>query len=308
MSYRFGLKRHTIGSSAFSPLLETEFNSIRRAKAGMLECFFIEQKFDFLIENYLEFEKDLLCATADHMVIGTQDSYWYQSKRDLFNRRIMNLLTTGKTYIDCAPQHVNNFLKPTSAEALSVKKIFNDTYDAYLGYRAMYEIRNFVQHRGLPVHGSRFGASWINREDERMMLNTICPYLNVSELQADSSVKKTVREELEKQGATVDLKLMIREYVEGLWVVHEKIRTLLKPAWLDAEQVFNKAIEKYEIDFPDEESIIGLAAIKLDSKGNLLEEDYLVKTFIEYHEMLVRKNSSLVKLSKRFVSSEIVAG
>lgn len=307
MNNIFGLKRHVISSSAFSSLLEDEFNSIKVAKAGMLECVFLEQKFDFLIENYLEFEKDLLNATADHMVIGSQESQWYQTKRDLFNRRIMNLLTTGKTYIDSAPQHVNNFLGRTSDQALSVKKIFNDTYDTYLGYRAMYEIRNFVQHRGLPVHGSRYGANWIDRENGRMMLNTICPYLNTSELREDATFKKLVLEQLEEIGPTVDLKFLIREYVEGLWEVHSRIRELVSPAWLASEQVFNSAIKKYEIDCPAENSIIGLVAVKLDSEGALLDESHLVKTFIEYREMLIRKNSSLVKLSKRFVSGEIVS-
>jgi hypothetical protein len=52
----YGLKRYVLGSSAFVEIAEKEYVDIKSAKANLLEALFIEQKFDAVIENYLELE------------------------------------------------------------------------------------------------------------------------------------------------------------------------------------------------------------------------------------------------------------
>ena len=305
MSIVYGLRRMVFGSARIVPIDKSEFLCIKGAISGLNQFVFLEQKFDYVIENYLEFEKHLLSVTADQMILSGHDVNWFHTQRDVFNRRIMNLLSTGKTYIDTTPQHVANLFGRNSAEVDSTSSIFSESYDNRLGYRAMSAMRNFVQHRGLPVHGSNYTAAWVDKKVGRSLLYTVDPYLHPQELRDGGKFKASVLTELENIGKKIDLKLLVRDYIEGLAEAHTKIHLLLDSKRSELEMIFDTAVSRYQESTPTEDSIIGLAAIAQDIHGNVIEEVPLVRTLIEYRQSLERKNSGLVNLSKRYVTNEI---
>ena len=66
----FGLVPLVLGSSpCFVPIPEKEYEQIATAKAGLLESLFVEEKFDLVIENYLELESCFLESTAQIMIL-----------------------------------------------------------------------------------------------------------------------------------------------------------------------------------------------------------------------------------------------
>lgn len=304
----YGLARQVIGFSTFLPISEAEFLAIKNAKEGLFQCLFIEEKFDLVAENLLDFETTLIDSTVSHMLFRNQDYQSFQGRRGAFNRRLVNLLTAGRTYIDHVKHHVKNVFHGDSALAPDISALFSREYDRRLGYRAAEALRNFVQHRGLPVHSTTFNACRVDseeRESDKLRYG-VTPYLRPAELREDGEFKKAVLKELEELGDKVDLKHIVREYVEGLAAVHEDIRRELKYKIQEWEALLISAIERFQTEAGNE-GVAGLAAVQRNTEGQWVQQVPVFSDFIDYRTALAQKNSGLSKLSRKYVTSEVLS-
>src|SRR5438874_20314 len=105
---KYKLAREVLGSSAFIELSEAEYLQIKSAQKNLLEALFMEEKLDVVIDNYLELETDLLSSAARHMVQRNQDYIWFQTERNLLSRRLVNLLSACRLYVDQTRHHLSN--------------------------------------------------------------------------------------------------------------------------------------------------------------------------------------------------------
>lgn len=302
----YGLGRLVLGSPPLLPITEVEYNSIKNAKLVLREGLYLEQKFDFLIQNFIEFETTLLESGVRDIVLGGQDYNWFAANRANFDRRIMNLLTTARTYADSVPQHINRIFNRDPSKKKTVEANFSAEYDKRLGYRTMCALRNFVQHQGFPVHGSAYGASRVGEGENRKMRFTVDPYLRPAELR-EGDFKKSVLIELEARGEKIDLKYLVRDYVEGLSASHSKLREIIEEPMKLAGGVLDKAVKSFELAYPTEGSILGLAAVRLEAGPVHKDELHVFRDPDEYRMLLTRRNPQHVNLTRRYVSSEVTS-
>jgi hypothetical protein len=66
-------------------------------------------------------------------------------------RRLLNLMTATRLYLDSLPHHANEVLVNDPTTLASVKQAPSVAYDSALGYRVMEALRNVSQHRMLPI-------------------------------------------------------------------------------------------------------------------------------------------------------------
>ncbi|WP_171715749.1 hypothetical protein [Paenibacillus phytohabitans] len=110
------------------------------------------------------------------------------------------------------------------------KRLMNSEYDSVLGYRVMEALRNFVQHRGLPVHVISHKTS---RTDDNRIKHLIIPIIRINDLESDGKFKKKLLEELKEEGDKLDIRLYIRQYIQSFYKFQKFIREIL------AEEVQN---------------------------------------------------------------------
>jgi hypothetical protein len=79
---------------------KSQHDATVEAKAALLECLFVEEKFDLVIENYLELEMTLLECALRYLAAPLLDNQRADTDRALFNRRLVNLLSGAGTYAD----------------------------------------------------------------------------------------------------------------------------------------------------------------------------------------------------------------
>jgi hypothetical protein len=260
----YGLARLVFGSPIFVPITELEYFDIRQRREILLEALFIEEKFDLVVDNYLEFETDLLNSCAREMVRGVQNWATFQEERNQINRRVVNLLSACRLYLDHTRHHLGNIGDSATAITEIIKTSISAQYDGSLGYRVMDALRNYVQHRGYPIHSVTFNASW--NDDRSKLIYAITPYLIIARLEEDGKFKSSVLEELKQQGDKVDIKPMIREYIDGLGKIHNEIRRQLKCLVDESDKTIRDAIELYRKDYPTDDSVVGLAAVKRNDR------------------------------------------
>lgn len=302
----FGLAPLDIGSSAFSvPISEKEYEQIASAKAGLLESLFVEEKFDLVMDNYLELESCFLDATARMMVLRNQDYQWFQVQRNLFNRRLVNLLSACRSYIDYSKQHIHSTLRGDDKAVMRIEAAFSLHYDNCLGYRVMEALRNFVQHQGFPIHAVEYPQSWQGEGDDSQLMFGLSLYTKTTYLREGGGFKNSVLEELESLGGRVDLKPLVRDYIAALGDIHNSMRQMLRPSHEAWDQVFLGAIDRFKSGNPSERSDVGLAAI---SRENDKLKHYIAvfRDIIDYRLALEGKNKNLMNLGKRYVTGVVV--
>jgi hypothetical protein len=305
---RYGISKRVMDFRGFIEIDEAEFLLIKSARQNLFEMLFLEEQLDLVTENFYEYEAELLAIASRMMIFFSNDDQLSMSReRNLIGRRIVNLLTAGRMYINQSVQHVERMYGANSSTLGIIKKEFNLQYAKSLGYRAMEALRNYVQHRGVPIQGIKFSYKVVDPETESQLLYRAIPLIGVLELAEDQAFKRTVLDELKRiqHDGRVDARPLIREYMEGISSIHEKIGQLVGPDLVRWERVLDEAIEKFQAEFGKEISLAGLIVASEDSDGRRIETT-ISKVSIERRQMLEKKNGLLVNLHKSYASNEII--
>ena len=295
-----------LGNLTSIEITEQEYIKIETAKNNLLEILYIEEKFDMLIGNYLEVELDLLKYTAQYMIRANKTRTELRRGLNQISRRIINLLSTGRLYLDQSIHNLNNISSIRLKITEEIIKEQKKQYDQYLGYRVMEALRNYVQHRGYPIQGLIYNNKLVRKNSNKRNLFSITPYIKIQELEKDNKFKKATLKEIKPLGDKIDLKPIFREYVEALWNIHAKVRELLKSDIIDWEKLFQNTFNKFQSINSKIVPIISLSVIKQNKNGSYINSIEIDKFIIEYRQELQRKNSTFIDLSKRYVTNEII--
>jgi hypothetical protein len=206
-------------------------------------------------------------------------------------------------YQDHVPHRLHRALKRSLKEELRRKR--HEQYDNLLGYRCLEELRNHVQHCGLPVHSLTAEHAWTSPAEDGMLRFGITPHLEVEKLKSDPEVKATILGQIEEIGGRLDLKVAVRQYLEGLSIVHSYVRGLVAMRCADWEATLDDAIARLE-ELSEGRDLWLLAAVRVED-GRRVEELQLFKDFVGLRKRLEKKNEvPLTNLSRRFASSQVV--
>ena len=296
-----------MGFEDFIEIDVDEYLFIKKVKQNLLEILFLEEKFDLVLENFYEYETELLSIASRMMIFNNDDHVVMSRERNLVSRRIVNLLTSGRMYTDQSVQHIKKIYGITSSNLDIIKKEIKIQYDKSLGYRVMEALRNYVQHRGFPIHSIKFIYSSVDIDNDFQLLYRAIPLINIAKLDEDSNFKKRVLEELKniQHNDWVDVKPLIREYIEGICNIHEKVRETIRPDLLIWERILDDTIEKFQNKFGKDVSLTGLIIAIAESDRRWTEKETIHKAFIERRQVLEKKNQVFINLHKRYVSNEI---
>jgi hypothetical protein len=292
-------------SPGFIEIDEAEYNLIKDARGNLFEALYLEENLDLVIENYYEYESDLL-SISSRMMIFNDDYFSMGRERSLLTRRIANLLSAGRMYIDQSPHHLNNMYGKESDIPRLVENEKKLQYEQRLGYRVMEAIRNYAQHRDVPIQGIKLSYHLVESETGSQFLYRAIPLINISTL-ADDKFKQTILQEIRDTSTKdlVDVRPFIKEYVEGIGTLHVKTRELIHPDLIKWEETLDNAITKYKNKFGDNAPLVGLSIIKESDDGHWEEAKTLFKNFIKDRQELENKNSNFINLHKSFASDEI---
>lgn len=295
----------TIALSGRNPSVEISFDEYSRIKESKHNLFIIvdiEDKLDLLLENYADYERSLLELALQHMLFRVKDWQSGRANIHIVNRRLINLLSAARLYIDQVKHDVGMLYGQNSELVKALNTQLSQEYDAILGYRVMEEIRNYIQHRSLPVHRMSY-SSKVERPSEpsRKIRYSVVPSLDTARLEVDGKFKSTIAQELKAKGDSVPLTPLVREYVEALGRVHETLRegSSKDTARWEAvlAEVETKAFNAFNCNLDH------LAVVTEDEDGSWPEIEHIFNDLWKYRKSLVQKNSILNHLSERYISS-----
>jgi len=295
---------------------EDDYVALKRASEALSEVVFLEEKFDIVLENMLELEVEMLRSTEKFLLFSDTGQ---PDEKLILNRRIINLLTACRLYLDHAQHHLNSLVGKNADELSGIKRQISEQYDRYFGYRFMEAMRNFVQHRGYPISELSYGRgeavkhhlSDVDHDRDRSDLTRydITPIIKLADLKKDGTFKKAILNEIDKMDPPgVNLKMAIREYVGGISRIHGAIRRSLEDRVSVWENTLDLAARRIEQMFgsPVEDQ----AAIAYDENNLCIESVDVPGDMSRDRRFFVKKNALFPQengeLTRAFVSSEAV--
>ena len=298
---KYTIRVWAIGSYPELIIDEVRFNTLKQARLCLSAALAIEEKYELLISNYLDLEKECLNVTSDSMVRRSKDYSDFFEIRLAFNRRVVNLLTSTKLYIDQIQQHVNSCFPDRSDIGSNVKSFFSDEYDKFFEYRFMEALRNYVQHRGLAVHSTSLDSKWTSQEEDAKLEFKTRLFTHKTEVDGDKAFKREVLKEMPEK---VDLLYAARVYVGLISKIHCEIRNLVAPASEYSRHKISEAINEYESS--NGEKLVGLnviSSVPKESVDETIEKFPLLLEWDDIRLSLIKKNRILANLSKCYVSN-----
>jgi hypothetical protein len=298
----------TNGQENLTEITKDQFDNIKTAKENLVNLLYIEDKFNFIVENFFELEHDILKVTLNKVYFPNYTVDWSLSVSDihLINRRLINLLTTTKLYLDQITHDINMITHGIPELTELIKKTTNYHYDNVLGYRVMEALRNYVQHRGLPVHVLSYNSKRIDENQLEGNIETehsISPMIRLDDLERDGKFKRTVLNELKQLGENkINLKNNTREYIESLFQIQKFLRDTLNVDVQKWETIINNAISIHTSKYSDVKMIVIGEQLP---NGFITNRLYLTSEYIIRRKSLETKNSNLSNISRKIITTDV---
>lgn len=298
-------RRQVLGSKASIEITPADYEEIRVSRDGLGLLMGIEQKFNAVLANYEEFERELLTMSLRRMLYA--DGQWGGFHDDIHtaNRRLGNLLSSARAYTDQVQHDIKRVLGRRSDAAATASQRMADASNTIVAYRLMEALRNYAQHQSFPVRTLSFSST--RRESPRgvRVEHTATPYINVRLLTDDSRVDHTLLESLKRGEPEVALTPYLREYIATIGKLHSSLRESLRLHIDQWETCVLNAIERWERE--GDGRTLALAAVKVTSVPDGEDESdpvFLFRELVEHRRFLESSLHGAQNLAREFVSGD----
>lgn len=297
---RFTLDRGTLDS----PKLEIDEETAKAAalsKRVIIAMLTAEEKYDAVIENYVEFERDLLDTTLEYKIFNGRTEDWFNTARNKIDRRFFNLLSSCRSYIEFVT-HCSNVIA-SSKDAL--KRERSKHFDESFAYELMEGLRNQITYAGHAAHMVTYSISREDVGDDDFVLSYVTPTLEVSteRLLENDKLPRKLFKKLRSRGDHISFLPLLREYIRRFSEIHEFFRSLCRPEVTRARTYFEEIFARYRKAYPEIEDFHGLMLREYENDKKIKE--FWVVAFpirIDYFE---RKNRVLSSLERSRVTNAV---
>ena len=278
MVAKYEITIFAIGQRYSIEITEAEFSALSAAVVSLSNAVAIEQKFDLLVSNHIELEREIAERTLLLMYRGFQTTHDMLDDQLAFGQRLLNLLAAARMYVDHIKHHISEMNQGDQSGLEEAKRIFASQYDGSFAYRLMEALRNYSQHRGLPIHGFSYNQQYVQaRGEPDRVEHNVRLSIDADLLQADRSFKRRVLDELKALPSDLDLKPLVREYIEKLAIAHVALRQSIDKRVSDATTLINDWRQRY-IDESGVTDPLGLALISSGENMQMLHRKGLSDT------------------------------
>jgi hypothetical protein len=129
----YNLRIWAAGHGPGVEITSTEYANLVAAMQRIYLATDVEEKLDLLLENYLEYERELLNLGLQSSLFTSIDDHRVFREAQLINRRTANLLTAARMYIHQVKHSVSKYFN--SGHGPDVDVLFSAQYDQHLEYR-----------------------------------------------------------------------------------------------------------------------------------------------------------------------------
>ena len=245
-----------------------DFIEIKKMYSECRKFLWIEEKFNILKENYLEFKKEIkhFYTIIDQNQTNESNLKKLISKKIIqYNRLVFNFLSSVRLYIDQVQKDLNS-INPEYKQKF--KKKTNILYDDNIEYQIMELLRNHMQHQGLIIE-----EILIIKTDIKDSFSYVGINVRYEELKKVEGFNKKIKKinDIPTNTKSINIISLLDKYYDNIVTLHDYYRNIISE---NLKKNFNIiSIKIFEIFFN-----IYIDKIKIEEK----DKDILKKECQKY--------------------------
>lgn len=293
------LRMEVFGGYPELEISKEEYERIRFSKSALSSALDIEKKYDIFLSNYAEMEHEFAQLTLNSLLDRNREYDDFFEMIRKISLRIANLLSSGRMYVDHVKHDIKSCVNDSTEAQGKVNELLSAQYDADSYYRFIEAIRNYSQHRSLPVHSVVDNSSAdMDGDKKKLFKHTLDVYADKNILATDKKFKTKALNGLNEK---IDLKKALRKYVCALSEVHIGKRDYIDTDLNESRKCLKEWMEKYS-ELAGECSKVSLYAIYSEN-GRLSNELPVSLEWDKSRLRLVKENKKLSYLSMHYAST-----
>ena len=215
-------------------LSDSEFEEFKKANSHLIQFTRDQNLFNIVRLNFEDYVKLL----NEYLQEFIQNPRTIQSKMPMMflniNRLIINYLSAIRTFLDHSETNLKKRYESDPQRITSFKNACSKEYDNNFSYRFVYELRNYVQHCGMPLGSLALGASLVNPVTNKAKRVMEVKFVR-DELLEDSKWKAQIRDEIQKLPQEFDITSHLSEMMKcikriNLILIEKEVSELIKNA------------------------------------------------------------------------------
>lgn len=208
------------------PLSPQEFEAFETARREIDKYFRSRQLFATALLNHDEYVETDKKYVEDLSVCPDIGMDYLDRMVFNLNRRILNFLSSVRTFLDHNETELNRSQR--DSEMAFFKELLKKNYDESFAYRFLYQLRNYVQHCGMPV-----GNVLINAEKDSSVSGgkrvTVSVVFDRDTLLNRFKDWNTAKKSLLEMPAQFEVSPLLQELVVRLGIIHLQLNEKFFP-------------------------------------------------------------------------------
>jgi hypothetical protein len=251
-------------------LSSSECDELRRAVGVIDALWFLEESYDVLLQNGIEFEIAVARLEANQRANLSSFPDEADLEIRLLNRLLTNFLASARAFLDSINHRLSSEGGAMSAKLAGVKASISAQFDAEFSYRLMDALRNHTQHRAAPIGQTLTTIrTWRSTQGQTKDVLAVSPQIERDRLVRDGKIRSSTRTEIARDcDAMIDVLPHLATYLRCFGRIVEGARLLYEPEYRSALLTHANLLKDHMAD--------EWATVWVTSQGNSKPDDTLV--------------------------------
>jgi len=294
------LQARTLGKDKKIYISEEEYNDLKLACNTLSTFFDFTENYRVVVESYILVEKAKHDAELDHVLHKRYGYEDFSNVRVALSAPIVGYLASARYFLDSSDKILREILSESNIE--SFKKFHHNIYDSNREYRFIEALRNYAQHRNLPIHNITY-HNFLEDKDSTVQsdrVTTLSLHAKKVSLKRDKKFKKAA---LEGMPETIDIIFRIRFHMEGIWKLFDYFYKSYSDIVDNARILVSNAIDKLKEVSGNDSLIFQVVADKSDKKA--IDKTTLMLEWDDARRTVYKNLGDLINLHKHYITGKI---
>lgn len=194
------------GIRSVRDLTKEEYKEYELSKQKLLQFSYDQQLFQIVRSNQKDFETMMSRCLTDYVADPSMNWVRMDEMVKEANRLILNYLCSVRVFLDHSELKLKRRHGKTSEQVTRFKETCSKSYDGELSYRFVYQLRNYVQHCGMPVGHLSLGSKFADGVSGKIEYHLELQFDRDQLLDQYDSWGKELEDEMQKLPAMFDIK------------------------------------------------------------------------------------------------------
>ena len=299
MKMNYWIRLPYLGGSHKLPITKENFELLSDSQKCLLLISSFVENYRIVLDSYRTIESSLHNQSLNQLTLGFSGYKESLETRAKLNSAYIGYLSSIRYFHDWSDRNLKKVLSQDQIEPFQAFR--SSLYDSTPNYRFIEALRNFVQHRELPIEGIKHHHFVENKDDHENsdIVTAITSYISKEKLSQDKKFKKAA---LDDMPDTINIVHCIRTHMSCIWKLYNYFFENHSNIATKSRETIENFRNRFSQEFDG--SLLGLEANSEDD-GNIIDTIPLLLNWDDARIEVQKEIGNLNNLHRRYVSGKI---